>query len=47
MIDEYAEGEEEAVQETQSRVLQIEERQEIGAEIEQPAKETIKRKKRS
>ena len=45
MMEEYAEGEEEVVQETQSRELQNEERQEIGTEIEQPLEETKKRKR--
>ena len=44
IMDEYAEGEEEAVQETQSRALQNEERQETETEIKQPAEETRKRK---
>ena len=45
MMEEYAEGEEEVVQETQSGELQNEERQEIGTEIEQPLEETKKRKR--
>ena len=45
MMEEYAEGEEGAVQETQSGALQNVETQETGVEIEQPAEETRKRKR--
>ena len=45
MMEEYAEGEEEAIQETQPGVVQEEERFEARTEIEQPTKETRKRKK--
>ena len=44
MMEEYVDGEEETARETQSGALQNEERQETKAEIEQPAKETRKRK---
>ena len=45
MIEEYIEGEEEAVQETLSGIGPEEERVEERAEIEQPVEETRKRKR--
>ena len=47
MTEEYVEGEEEAVQETQSGALQNEEIQETRVEVEQPAEKIRKRKKGS
>ena len=47
MMEEYVEGEEEAVQENQSGALQNEERQEKRVEIKQPAEKIRKRKKGS
>ena len=44
MMEEYAEGEEEAVQETQSGAVQEEERSKARTETEQPTEETRKRK---
>ena len=44
MMEEYVEGEEEVVQETQSGVVQEEERSEARTETEQPTEETRKRK---
>ena len=44
-MEEYAEIEEEVVQETQSGAMQEEERLEARTETEQPTEETIKRKK--
>ena len=45
IMEEYAEVEEEVVQETQSRAVQEEERPEARTEIEQPTEETRKRKR--
>ena len=44
MMEEYAEGEEEEVQETQSRTMQTRKRYEARTKIEQLTKETRKRK---
>ena len=47
IMEEYAEVEEEVVQETQSGVVQEEERPEVRTETEQPIEETRKKKKAS